>query len=256
METVLMVLEQEPLPPRLLNPRADAALEMITLRCLQKPPDLRYPSAKALADDLRAFLHDEPITARSGRFGHVVARWLSETHHAVVLENWGLLWMWHSAVLLLICAVTDTMQWREITSPWPYVVLWVAAMGTWALIFWTLRRRSGPVTFIERQIAHIWAGSIISIALLFPVELLLGLPTLRLSPMLGLVSGCVFLVKAGMLSGRFYVQSAALFATALVMALLQHYDLPFGISLFGVISAASFFFPGLKYYRQARRLRS
>jgi len=29
METVLMVLEQEPLPPRVVNPKADAALEMI-----------------------------------------------------------------------------------------------------------------------------------------------------------------------------------------------------------------------------------
>lgn len=254
METVLLVLEQEPLPPRLLNPRADASLEMMALRCLQKPPDLRYPSAKALADDLRAFLADEPIAARSGRFGHVVARWLSETHHAVVLENWGLLWMWHSAVLLLICAVTDTMRWQQITSPLPYAAIWVAAMGAWALIFWTLRRRSGPVTFIERQIAHIWAGSVITIALLFPIELLLGLPTLSLSPVLGLVSGCVFLVKAGMLSGRFYVQAVALFATAPAMALLARYDIPFGISLFGLVSAASFFFPGLKYYRQARQL--
>ena len=46
-ETVLLVLEQEPLPPRLLNPRADRELEMIVLKCLQKPPELRYPSAAA-----------------------------------------------------------------------------------------------------------------------------------------------------------------------------------------------------------------
>ena len=41
-DTVLMVLEQDPLPPRLLNPRADRELEMIALKCLQKPPELRY----------------------------------------------------------------------------------------------------------------------------------------------------------------------------------------------------------------------
>ena len=44
-DTVLSVLEQDPLPPRLLNPRADRDLEMIALKCLQKPPDLRYASA-------------------------------------------------------------------------------------------------------------------------------------------------------------------------------------------------------------------
>ena len=77
-----------------------------------------------------------------------------------------------------------------------------------------------------------------------------------LSPVLGLVSGCVFLVKAGMLSGMFYLPAAALFLTAPAMALLERYQLPYGISLFGLVSAACFFFPGLKYYREARRYRS
>ncbi|HEX4132373.1 MAG TPA: serine/threonine-protein kinase [Pirellulales bacterium] len=250
METVLMVLEQEPLPPRLLNPHADRALEMIALKCLQKPPDLRYSSAQALADDLRAYLADEPIAARSGQFAQIWARWMGETHHATVLESWGLLWMWHSLVLLVLCLVTNAMQWRGVTSRWPYAALWVAGLGTWAAIFWALRRRAGPVTFVERQIAHVWAGSMASIALLFPVEWLLGEPVLRLSPVLGLISGCVFLVKAGMLSGAFYVQAIALFTTALVMAWFERTNLPWGISLFGIVAAASFFIPGLKYYRQ------
>lgn len=252
METVLMVLEQEPPPPRLVQPLADPLLEMIALRCLQKPQDLRYPTAQALADDLRAYLADEPIQARSGRFAHILARWFAETHHAVVLQNWGLLWMWHSLVLLVICVLTNALQWQGTTSPWPYVALWTAGLWTWAVIFWSLRRRAGPVTFIERQIAHLWGASIVCIALLFPVERLLGLPPLTLSPILGLVSGAVFTAKAGMLSGMFYVPAAALFATAPVMALLQRYDVPVGLLVFGAVAAACFFFPGLKYYRQTR----
>jgi serine/threonine-protein kinase len=252
-DTVLLVLEQEPLPPRLLNPRADRDLEMIALRCLQKPPALRYQSAKALADDLRAYLADEPIAARSGAFSQVMARWFRETHHATVLENWGLLWMWHSLALLIICLVTNWFQYRGITSPRPYVVLWTAGLGTWAAIFWALRRRSGPVTFVERQIAHVWAASMISISLLFIIEIELRLPVLTLSPILALTSGLVFLVKAGILTGEFYVQSAALFVTALAMAWMQRVGIPLDISLFGVVSAACFFFPGLKYYRQRQR---
>ena len=42
-DTLLMVLEQDPVPPRVLNAKADRDLEMIALKCLQKPPDLRYP---------------------------------------------------------------------------------------------------------------------------------------------------------------------------------------------------------------------
>ncbi len=249
-ETVLLVLEQEPLPPRLLNPRADRELEMIALKCLQKPPELRYHSAGALADDLDAYLADEPTAARSGVFSQVLARAFRETHHATVLENWGLLWMWHSLALLITCLLTNWLQLRGTTSPLPYLTLWIVGLGTWAAIFWTLRRRSGPVTFVERQIAHVWASSMISIALLFVVEVILDLPVLSLSPVLALTSGMIFLIKAGTLTGQFYIQAAALFATAIGMAFLQRLEIPLGITLFGVVSAGCFFFPGLKYYRQ------
>jgi eukaryotic-like serine/threonine-protein kinase len=252
-DTVLLVLEQDPLPPRLLNPKADRDLEMIALRCLQKPPLLRYPSARALADDLAAYLHDEPVSARSGRFTQVVARWFRETHHATVLEHWGLLWMWHSLALFVICLITNWFQWQGITATGPYLALWTAGMGTWAAIFWALRRRAGPVTFVERQIAHIWAGSVVSISVLFLVEKLLGLRVLTLSPVLAIASGMVFISKAGILTGAFYIQAATLFATALLMAWMDRRGIPLSITLFGVVSGLSFFFPGLKYYRQRRR---
>jgi eukaryotic-like serine/threonine-protein kinase len=256
-DTVLQVLEQDPLPPRLLNPGVDADLEMIALRCLQKPAELRYATADELADDLERFLANEPIAARSSRFDQVLTRAFRETHHAVVLENWGVLWMWHSLVLIVLCVVTNAFQWEGITARLPYVGLWTIGLGVWAVIFWNLRHRSGPITFVERQIAHIWAGSVICSTLLFGIEALLDLPVLTLSPVLGLVSGMVFLVKAGILSGAFYIQAAALFATAGAMALWSRTGLPpLGISLFGIVSAACFFVPGLKYYRQQRsRLR-
>ena len=89
-----------------------------------------------------------------------------------------------------------------------------------------------------------------SIIGLFWVETILGLPVLSLSPVLALASGMVFIVKAGMLTGQFYIQAAALFATALGMAVMERQGIPGSITLFGVVSAACFFFPGLKYYRQ------
>ena len=39
-DTVLMVMEQDPIAPRVLNRQVDRSLEMISMRCLQKPQDL------------------------------------------------------------------------------------------------------------------------------------------------------------------------------------------------------------------------
>ncbi|MFP6753173.1 MAG: serine/threonine-protein kinase [Pirellulaceae bacterium] len=246
-DTLLLVLEQEPLPPRALNPGIDRDLEMIVLRCLQKPVDLRYSSAAELARDLQAYLDDESISARSGRFAHVVARWLKETHHATVLEKWGLLWMWHSLVLLLICLVTNLLYLQKVESRWIYFILWTVGLGAWAVVFWSIRRRMGPVLFVERQIAHVWASSMVAIAALFPVEYLLGLPVLKLAPVLALVSGMVFTVKAGVLTGKFYTQAIAMFAMAPLMAIFPDWAL----GIFGVSGAVCFLVPGWKYHRQS-----
>src|SRR5262249_4892010 len=62
-ETIKLVLDTEPRQPRLLNPKIDRDLSTICLKCLEKDPKRRYPSALALADDLEHWLKHEPIRA-------------------------------------------------------------------------------------------------------------------------------------------------------------------------------------------------
>src|ERR1051325_7366015 len=52
LDTVMQVIDHQPVPPRLLNPKIDHDLETICLKCLEKDPLLRYASAEALGEDL------------------------------------------------------------------------------------------------------------------------------------------------------------------------------------------------------------
>jgi len=58
------VLDEVPISPRVLNPKIPRDLETIILRCLEKDPAHRYPTAMALAEDLERFLQGDKIRAR------------------------------------------------------------------------------------------------------------------------------------------------------------------------------------------------
>jgi len=251
-DTLLLVLDQDPVPPRLFNRGVDADLEMICLKCIQKEPELRYASARALAADPEAYLHGESLAVRSGRLASVFNRTFRETPHAVVMENFGLLWMLHSVIVLLMCGLTTGLACSAVRNPLWYLLLWGGGLIVWASIFWRLRKRGGPVLFVERQVAHVWGGAIAATIGVFVVEYLLGLPVLSLAPMLAVIAGITFTVKAGTLSGVFYVAAAAEFLSAVLMALPPLYP-DYGILLFGVVSAVCVFVPGLKYHRQRLR---
>jgi WD40 repeat protein len=108
LDTLLQVLEREPVRPRLLRPQIDRDLETIVLKCLYKEPERRYESAAALAEDLTRWLNGEAILARSvGRLERLT-KWVKRRPAVTgLLATVGLLvavgfpvvtWKWREAL--------------------------------------------------------------------------------------------------------------------------------------------------------------
>jgi WD40 repeat protein/serine/threonine protein kinase len=108
-EALLRIRDTEPVGIRTLNPDVPRDLETICLKCLEKEPSHRYPSARALAEDLARFLRGEPVHARP--LGPVAKAWRWSRRKPAIaslatalalvfaLGVSGILWQWRRAEL-------------------------------------------------------------------------------------------------------------------------------------------------------------
>jgi eukaryotic-like serine/threonine-protein kinase len=106
-DTVRQVLEQEPVPPRQLEPRVPLDLETICLKCLEKDPARRFATATDLADDLLRFVSGDPIHARPTPTWERAWKWGKRRPAIVALMGLGALSLatfvlfivWHNGTL-------------------------------------------------------------------------------------------------------------------------------------------------------------
>ena len=64
-------------PPRQLESSLDAALEAICLKAMANQPGDRYPSCRALAEDVERWMADEPVSAWAEPWTRKLLRWLT-----------------------------------------------------------------------------------------------------------------------------------------------------------------------------------
>jgi len=75
-EVISRLVNEEVARPTRWRPGLDQDIETICLKCLEKDPAHRYPSAAELADDLERYLRGEPIEARRPGGGERLAKWV------------------------------------------------------------------------------------------------------------------------------------------------------------------------------------
>ncbi|MBI3268582.1 MAG: protein kinase [Planctomycetes bacterium] len=112
LELLLRILHEEPVPPaRVVRAersarRVDPDLETICMKCLEKQPERRYDSARALAEDLGRFLDDEPILARPPSWTYRLRRRLGRRRGLVAAV----------AAVLLLGGATARFAWHARTE--------------------------------------------------------------------------------------------------------------------------------------------
>src|SRR5262245_11509861 len=89
LDTLRQVTDREPDHPQRWNPPADRDLSVIALKCLEKDPARRYPSAAALADDLDRWQSGEPIEARPAGPVERARKWARRNPLAAALAGLG-----------------------------------------------------------------------------------------------------------------------------------------------------------------------
>lgn len=73
-ELLRRIREEAPPSPRQNLPSLPADLAAIVLKCLEKDPEARYPSARALAEDLRRFLDGDAVEAHTATLAYRLTR--------------------------------------------------------------------------------------------------------------------------------------------------------------------------------------
>ncbi len=101
--TLSQVRQDEPVPPRLLQPTVPRDLETICLKCLRKEAARRYATAQALADDLRRFQSGDSVRARPVGTGERVIVWCRRNPGVAALV---------AALLLVLLAGSSGVLWQ------------------------------------------------------------------------------------------------------------------------------------------------
>jgi serine/threonine protein kinase len=226
LETLEQVRSESPSPPRREQAGVPADLETICLKCLEKEPEHRYPSAQALQDDLTRFLDGEPILARSRNLLDRLGLTLNRVRNIPHIEAGGTVLLFAAPMpflaQLLVFLVAHGQPWYPLTALLTMLGVLASAMGLYFVV-------SGEGTRVPFTTAtrHLWSlrlGLLLGLLTLSIVHYLLTPPgtawnPLSVFPLWAATAGIMFFSLGGLYWGRLYLLGLCFFALALLMPL-------------------------------------
>lgn len=217
-DTLLQVIGDKPVPPRLLNSRIDPDLETVSLKCLEKDPDQRYASAKALAEDLGRYRDQRAILARPPGWTDAVVRALGRRDW-VARATWGRISL---AMGVIGLAFQLLVHWL-VHAEQPKEIWWLGVGMLWLLVSFTFVRYLGPrrheltrteIILLSWCVGYALSTAALWIALDAPQDQRL-LATYY--PAIAAITGLGYFVQGSLYWGRIYFFGLGLFALAIVM---------------------------------------
>lgn len=242
-ETMRQVLEDEPVPPKLVNPDVPADLQGICLKCLSKRQEDRYVSCSELAADLRRFLDGERPEASDSGWMTALMRKLQRSRDDAELHSWGTM-LWYFALIVWLAEVGIFLNDRH-GPPYPIssaVMIRISQFAAMAFIFFIYRAAwqktaQGPA----EQLWSLWIAFIVACHIVFisgiqlqtiiaperPVEFHLCYPCFAA------LSGMLFIALGRNFWGYCYAFGCLFF----ILALIMPHCLPWAPLLFGTVWA-------------------
>jgi eukaryotic-like serine/threonine-protein kinase len=256
LETLELVRTGDVVPPRHFRPRAPKDLEVICLKCLQKEPERRYPSARALADDLRHFLAGEPVSAREDGIGSQIARLVGRMDLDARVSRLGTSALWMSPIGLGSQLIVY-LGWRHDPDYAYYALgaLLVVVVFLVAVIVGGNQAMLREIPSAQRRhhrtvwTTHLVGCFVITFVVVWAMPHNRPEDLLVIIPLLVVLAGTTMLAQAS-LAGMMYPAGVVFLATAVVMAL----DVSLAPLEAGCLMSGNLVFQGLWLRRQAERL--
>lgn len=257
-DTLMQVIEGDPIPPRALNPAIDADLNAICMKCLEKNPADRFSSADAFKAELTRFLMGEPVSIRSRTSLERLKRALAHSRDDQALATWGELLLVFAPVVLLAEVVVWGLAKSQENEVLIDVFLWagVVRVVQFGLLFacswWWRERIMQSRRLIATQMLSHWAAFAIACHCVLAAKVIAAYSSSAVPfdlyacyPGFAILSGVLWFALGSNFWGGCYVVGAMHFTSSLAMAHSPEY----GPILFGLLWFLSLVMTGLRLKR-------